>query len=47
MNLRSVLMIIAVLCFFLAACGIGNARFDRVNLTAAGLTLWALATLIS
>ena len=43
-TLHLVLMILAVVCFFLAATGVPT--FTRGNLTAAGLCLWALATLI-
>jgi hypothetical protein len=42
-SLRVVLMILAIVCFVLAALGIST---PRGNLMAAGLALWALATLI-
>lgn len=40
---RLVLMILAIICLFLAALGIST---PRGNIMAAGLTLWALSTLI-
>ena len=42
--LRSVLMILAIICLFLSALGV-NA--PRGNLMAAGLTLWALAVTLA
>ena len=41
-TLRVVLIVLAVVCFLLAAAGVPA----RVNLTAAGLALWATATLL-
>jgi hypothetical protein len=43
-QLRSVLMILAIICFFLAALGVSA---PRGNLMAAGLTLWALAATLA
>ena len=42
-GLRSVLMILAIICLFLAAIGV---QAPRGNLMAAGLCLWALAITI-
>jgi len=42
LTLRLVLIVLAVVCFVLAAAGVTS----RVNLTAAGLALWATATLV-
>jgi hypothetical protein len=42
--LRSVLMILAIICLFLAALGVSA---PRGNLMAAGLTLWALAATLA
>jgi hypothetical protein len=42
--LRSVLMILAIICLFLAALGISA---PKGNLMAAGLTLWALAVTLA
>jgi hypothetical protein len=42
-QLRLVLMILAIVCFVLAAIGVST---PRGNLTAAGLACWALATLL-
>lgn len=39
----TILIIAAVVCFFLAAFGVGS---PKVNLTALGLALWALAVAI-
>lgn len=39
MTVRTLLVVAAVICFGLAAFGVGG----RVNLVAAGLGLWALA----
>ena len=41
---RLLLMIVAILCFLLAAIGVVTPRGS--NLTAAGLALWALAATI-
>lgn len=43
-NLRLVLMVLAIVCLFLAAAGVNT---PRGNLMAAGLTLWALAVLLT
>ena len=40
---RVILMILAIVCLVLAALGVST---PRVNLMAAGLALWALATLV-
>lgn len=40
---RVILMILAIICLVLAAMGISS---PRINLLAAGLALWALATLL-
>jgi hypothetical protein len=40
---RTVLLILAVVCFLLAAL---NVNSPRVNLIAAGLALWALSLLV-
>ena len=45
-NLRSVLMILAIVCFMLSALGITTWKVDRCGLTAAGLAFWALAILV-
>jgi hypothetical protein len=42
--LRAVLMILAIICLFLAALGVSA---PRGNLMAAGLTLWALAVTLA
>lgn len=42
-QVRFVLMILAIICLFLAAL---NVATPRGNLMAAGLTLWALSTLL-
>jgi len=42
LTLRLVLIVIAVVCFALAAAGVAS----RVNLQALGLALWATATLL-
>lgn len=44
-TLKLVLMIIAIICFFLAAAGVTPPRGG--NLIAGGLCLWALATIIT
>jgi hypothetical protein len=41
---RAILMILAILCLFLAAIGVST---PRGNLMAAGLTLWALAVTLA
>jgi len=41
-TVRVVLIVIAVVCFALAAAGVAS----RVNLMAAGLACWATATLL-
>jgi hypothetical protein len=43
-NVKLILMILAVVCFLLAAL---NVATPRGNLTAAGLFFWALAVLIA
>lgn len=45
MSLRLLLMILAIVCFLFAAVGVTPPRGG--NLIAAGLALWALATLVS
>ena len=40
--MRLLLVVLAILCFALAAAGVSS----RVNLTAAGLALWALAAVV-
>jgi len=42
LTLRMVLILVAVVCFVLAAAGVAS----RVNLMAAGLACWATATLL-
>lgn len=42
-KLSGILMIMAVLCLFLATIGV---QAPRGNLMAAGLTLWALAVVV-
>jgi len=42
-TVRLVLIILAIVCFALAAAGVPS----RVNLTALGLALWALGTIVS
>ena len=44
--LRTVLMILAVICFVLSACHFSTWRADRDSLTAAGLAFFALAVLL-
>ena len=44
-TLHLVLMLFAIVCFFLAACNVPSP--PRVNLVAAGLCLWALSTIVS
>jgi hypothetical protein len=44
MSVHSLLMILAVICLFLAAIGV---QTPRGNLMAAGLTLWAIAVTIA
>ena len=44
MPIRSLLMILAIICLFLAALGV---QTPRGNLMAAGLTLWALAVTLA
>lgn len=39
-----VLMLLAIICLVLAALGVSS---SRVNLMAAGLALWAIATLVT
>lgn len=41
---RIILMILAIVCLLLATFEVST---PRVNLTAAGLTLWAIATLVT
>lgn len=43
---RSILMSLAVLCFFLSAFGISTWKVDRESFTATGLALWSLAVLL-
>lgn len=43
-TLRSLLMILAIICLFLAALGVAA---PRGNLMAAGLCLWALAATLA
>lgn len=43
-TLHLVLIILAIVCFALAAAGVST---PRGNLVAAGLALWALATVVS
>lgn len=43
-SLRPILMILAIICLFLAAVGV---EAPRGNLMAAGLTLWALAVVLT
>jgi hypothetical protein len=43
-GLRVLLMILSIICFFLAAVGV---QAPRGNLTAAGLMLWAIAYIIT
>lgn len=43
-SLHLILMILAIICFFLAAV---NVPVPRGNAIGAGLCLWALATIIS
>jgi len=40
--IRIILMVLAIVCFVLASVGVSS----RVNLTAAGLALWALGSLL-
>jgi hypothetical protein len=42
--LRVILIILAIVCFAMSALGVST---PRGNLVAAGLALWALATLIT
>jgi hypothetical protein len=44
MTLKLLLMVLALICFFLAAL---NVVAPRGNLVAGGLFLWALATIIT
>ena len=44
LTVHSVLMVLAILCFFLAAIAINP---PRVNLVAGGLFFWSLAVLIA
>lgn len=44
MSIRSLLMILAIICLFLAALGVSA---PRGNLMAAGLTLWAVAVTLA
>jgi hypothetical protein len=41
-SLHLILLVLAALCFFLAACGVNT----RVNLTALGLFCWVLSLLV-
>lgn len=43
-SLRQILMILAIICLFLAAVGVST---PKGNLMAAGLTLWALAVTLA
>jgi hypothetical protein len=43
-TLKLLLMILAVICFFLGAL---NVQAPRGNLVAGGLCLWALATIVA
>ena len=43
-TVRSMLMILAIICLFLAALGV---QMPRGNLMAAGLTLWAIAVTLA
>jgi hypothetical protein len=43
-QLRELLMILAVVCLFLATIGVSS---PRGNLMAAGLTLWALSIVLT
>lgn len=43
MTLSTILLAIAFLCFVLAAIGI---KSGRINLTALGLAIWVLASLV-
>jgi hypothetical protein len=43
-TIKLLLMILAIICLFLAAIGV---QAPRCNLMAAGLTLWALATIVT
>ena len=45
-DLRSILMVLAVVFFLLSACGVSGPRMDKWQFTAAGLFCWALAVLI-
>ena len=45
-DLRAVLLTLAFVCFLASAVGLTSTRFDRSSVLAAGLALWALATLI-
>lgn len=45
-TLRSLLMLLAIICLFLAAIGV-PAQPQRFSLTAAGLTLWAIAVTLA
>lgn len=42
-TLRLILLIIAIVCFAVAAAGVPS----RINLMALGLALWALATVVA
>jgi hypothetical protein len=42
-TVRIVLIVLAIICFALAAAGVPS----KVNLTALGLALWALGTIVS
>ena len=44
-NLRVILLILAIVCFTLSALGVTPWRGDRTSLLATGLALWALAIL--
>lgn len=43
-TLRSLLMILAIICLFMATVGV---QAPRGNLMAAGLTLWAIAVTLA
>lgn len=44
-DIRLVLMLLAIVCFVLSACGISTVKWDRF--VAAGLAFWALAVLLA
>jgi hypothetical protein len=45
MTLHLLLMVLAIVCFFLAAINVPQP--PRVNMIGAGLCLWALATIVT